>query len=114
MAVGARFCVCALRVPQRFAVEYPQRRRICHVVVLHRPGFAAHGVVAGVPFGQGDFIAEGARDDAEHDKDAAETNNANVDAVRSHSTVIEACPDAENPLSPVQLNVSVPHSVATV
>ena len=98
VAVCARFCVCALRVPQRFALDHPQRRRICHVVVLHRPGFAAHGVVAGASFGQGDVIAEGARDDAEHDKDAAETDNANVDAVRSHSTVIWKLPGCGKPV----------------
>src|SRR5262245_61479622 len=113
MAVSAGLAVARLGGPQRFSLEHPQARRIGGVVVLHRLGFAAHQVVAGAAFSGRNFVPEGSRGSDNHKKNADKPPDGAEYPIRSHSTVMLACSVTEKPLSPVQVNVSVPLWVAT-
>src|SRR5262249_16125781 len=108
------FCRAAgLALPRRLAVEHRQHAGIGSVVVLHRAGVAAHELVAGLALLERNVCGKGAvhcaRRRADHRDDR---HQATFD--RCHSTVMVACSVAENPLSPVHLNSSVPLAVATV
>src|SRR6185503_7698459 len=57
MAVSAG-SLAVLAVPQRFALEHPERAGINRVVVLHGARLAAHELVAGLALGQRNLACE--------------------------------------------------------
>ncbi len=100
-----------LAVPQRLAVEHPQHAGVGGVVVLHRAGLARHEVVAGLALGEGNFGDEAGKA-ADDRKRMRERRCARSHS--RHSTVMATDSVAWKPLSPVQVIVMVPLSVATV
>src|SRR5215472_4523802 len=132
VAIGAGFVGAArLGVPERLAVEHPERRRIGRVVVLHGLAVAAEVFVAGAALVERDLGGEEGRAECEQQKrrvgkgakrraHAADTAVGTLRFAHPtgpclfHSTVIFAEPVSWKPLSPVHSNSIVPLSVATV
>src|SRR5215211_966923 len=109
VAVGARLVGrTRLGVPQRLAVEHPERARVGGVVVLHRLGLAAHEVVSRAALAGGNLGGKCRR------RRAGERGTEQQERAPDHSTVIVADSVTEKPLSPVHVNSSLPLSVATV
>src|SRR5262249_17232801 len=103
MAIGARFSGRALlALPERFAVEHPQHRRIGGVVILHRARLGRHEVVARFALAERNF------------RGAGRHNSKQKKSRPRHSTLMLTDSVAEKPLSPVHSKLSVPLSVATV
>src|SRR5262249_48714439 len=117
MAVGAGAVRLArLLVPQRLAVEHPERAGVGAVVVLHGTGLGAHELVAGAPIAGRDFGGKcGQRNiDRQRDHEGDEAMRVHAGGAKSHATVMVAVSVRVSPSSPVQLSLSSPLSVATV
>src|SRR5712671_2438940 len=109
MTIGAGFVFGpGLAVPGGGAVQNPQHAGIGGVVVLHAARFAPHEFVTGLALGERN-LSRDARDSAQQQQRGDELQRP-----YAHSTVIFAVSVTSKPLSPLQVNSSMPLSVATV